>query len=87
LPVAYALNAGGPISRRLSEVLADPERRVRHAEDAADLVLAAGGRDWAAAEARRRMNAALEALRAAPFDLVTRAELAGLAEFVIARKV
>jgi geranylgeranyl diphosphate synthase type I len=87
LPVAYALNAGGPISRRLSELLADPERRVRHAEDAADLVLAAGGRDWAAAEARRRMNAALEALRAAPFDLITRAELAGLAEFVIARKV
>jgi geranylgeranyl diphosphate synthase type I len=51
----------------------------------ADLLEAAGAREWALDEARRRMVAAEQALCAVDLDPVARAELLALARFVVDR--
>ena len=53
---------------------------------AADLVEAAGGRQWAVAEARGRIAAAEQALRSVPIPAGPRAELAAIAHFIVARE-
>jgi geranylgeranyl diphosphate synthase, type I len=88
LPVAYALSAGGPAARELARRLADrtdpvdDEPRLRHL---AALVEAAGGRERAAAEARRCAARAEEALAGAGLPDGPRAELVALAHHVVER--
>ncbi len=87
LPVSHALNQGGPLGDELARWLGargEPEegelRRV------AGLVEDAGGRDWALAEAARRMALAEAALRGVELDAVARDELLALGRFVVDRK-
>jgi geranylgeranyl diphosphate synthase type I len=65
LPISFAVAEGGPAAQELSDWLAttgpDSDEDVAHA---AELVEAAGGRDWARAESRRRLVAAEAALSA-----------------------
>jgi geranylgeranyl diphosphate synthase, type I len=87
LPVVYALRAGGRCGERLADVLSDggpgDEEEVVLA---AKLVEEAGGRDWAAAEANRRLEAAQRRLAEVPMAQPARAELDELARFVTARE-
>ncbi|MGH3824478.1 MAG: polyprenyl synthetase family protein [Pseudonocardiaceae bacterium] len=84
LPVTYVLSQGGPAGRALASWLREPapggEAR------AADLVEAGGGRQWAAAEARRRIAAAEQALSAVPIHGGPRVELTAIAHFIVDRE-
>ncbi|MFG2736396.1 polyprenyl synthetase family protein [Streptomyces harbinensis] len=85
LPVVAALNAPGSDELRAlylrSAPLTEPEvRRV------ADLVERAGGRDWARAEADRRITAARECLDGAGIADAPREEFLELARFVVGRR-
>lgn len=93
LPVTYALTHGGPAGRELAGWLSrqsDARRPSRQSDTgearAADLIEAAGGRDWAAAEARRRVVAATDALAAVPIPTGPREELIAIAHFIVARE-
>jgi geranylgeranyl diphosphate synthase type I len=85
LPVTYALRHPdhGP---ELSAWLAAPgdpdDASLRRA---ADLVLAASGRDWALSEARRRMVIAEAALSTVEIDEPTRESMVALAQFIVDR--
>jgi geranylgeranyl diphosphate synthase, type I len=83
LPVTYALANGGPelAARFATKLRTDADLR-----RAADLVAAAGGRDWATAEASRRLDLAIAALDAAVLPPVIRDELAELATFIVHRE-
>ncbi len=87
LPVTYALTHGGPTGRELAGWLggSEPvsEDRLRRV---ADLIEAAGGRDWATAEARQRITAAEQALATVPIPVGPREELGTIAHFIIARE-
>ncbi|MFA1539954.1 polyprenyl synthetase family protein [Actinomadura monticuli] len=86
LPVVYALNAGTPDSARLAELYAKPERPSEDAlREMARLVAAAGGRDWAAAEADRRIAAAERHLDHSGMDDHVAAEFRDIALFVTSR--
>jgi geranylgeranyl diphosphate synthase, type I len=87
LPVAYALHRGGAAGRELARRLIDgtptgDEARLRQL---AALVEEAGGRDWAGAEARRRVACAEEALAGADLPDAPRAELVALAHHLVER--
>jgi geranylgeranyl diphosphate synthase type I len=84
LPVTYALSHGGPAGRELAGWLSDsaPEGEAR----AADLIDTAGGRQWAAAEARRRVKVATQALSTVPMLAGPRAELIAIAHFIVERE-
>jgi geranylgeranyl diphosphate synthase, type I len=89
LPVTYALTHGGSPGRELADWLAgsaptgsDPTGVAR----AADLIEAAGGRDWATAEAQRRLATATQALAAVPIPTGPREELIAIAHFIVARE-
>ncbi|WP_028923749.1 polyprenyl synthetase family protein [Pseudonocardia acaciae] len=90
LPVTYALTHGRAPGRELAAWLAT----VGENEDideaavlrAAELVEAAGGRRWAADEARRRLATAERALNSVRMDPTARAELLDIAHFVVARE-
>ncbi len=89
LPVTYAVTHGGPAGRELAGWLAgsgpagsDPGSEAR----AAELVEAAGGRDWAAAEAQRRVAAAEHALTGVPIPDNPRQDLTAIARFITARE-
>jgi geranylgeranyl diphosphate synthase, type I len=94
LPVTYALTQGGRPGRELAEWLAsaaptgaDPTGAdLTGVARAADLIDAAGGRDWAAAEARRRIKAATRALAGVPILSGPREELIAIAHFIVARE-
>lgn len=73
LPIAYARARGAVV-----EAESDLRR-------AADLVAAAGGRGWAAAEARRRLTIAVGALDRVDLDPDARAEMVALAESMVER--
>jgi geranylgeranyl diphosphate synthase type I len=51
-----------------------------------ELVEAAGGRDWAAAEAQRRVAAATHALGGVPMRAGPREDLVAIAHFIVARE-
>lgn len=92
LPVAAALAAGGPAADRLRSWLATPAPPPDQVVDdlaelrgIADLVEAAGGRDWAAAEARRQVGRAERALAGAPVEPVAAGELVALARSLLGR--
>nr|WP_042435738.1 polyprenyl synthetase family protein [Streptacidiphilus anmyonensis] len=90
LPVCAALADGGKASRRLAELLADPEGRGDEDEEQlavrAALIEEAGGRAWTAEEARRQHSTALAALDEVAMPTEVRAQFAALAEFVVVRE-
>ena len=83
LPVTYAVQYGGAAGQELAEWLAttDADTDLRRA---ADLVQAGGGRDWAAAEARRRLAQGEELLHDLPVR--PRDELIALSQFIVTRE-
>jgi geranylgeranyl diphosphate synthase type I len=92
LPVTYALTHGGTAGRELARWLAGSDTHRPHRQSnagearAAELVEAAGGRDWAAAEARRRVAAAADALIGVPVHAGPREDLIAIAHFIVARE-
>ena len=86
LPVVAALNSGQPEAAELRALLTSPEALT---EDdlvrAADLVVAAGGKDWAESEADAQLAAANASLASIDLAADVRAELTAIAEFITAR--
>jgi geranylgeranyl diphosphate synthase type I len=92
LPVAAALAKGGPAAGRLRDWLATPAPPPDHTVDdlaelrgIAALVEDAGGRAWAAAEARRQVVLAEQALSDAPVEPAAATELVVLARSLLGR--
>jgi geranylgeranyl diphosphate synthase type I len=96
LPVAAALATGGPAADRLREWLATPAPPPGQATEVdwedlaelraiADLVEQAGGRAWVAAEARRQVVLAEQALAGAPVEPAAAAEMVALARSLLGR--
>ena len=87
LPVVAALTSGTPAAAELRGLLTNPEPL---SEDdlvrAADLVVAAGGKDWAEAEADAQLAAANASLSGIDLAADVRAELTAIAEFITARQ-
>jgi len=87
LPVVAALNSGTPAAAELRAMLTDPQPPT---EDdlirAADLVVAAGGKDWAETEADAQLAAANASLADIDLAADVRAELTAIAEFITARQ-
>ncbi|MFD5555243.1 polyprenyl synthetase family protein [Streptomyces sp. NPDC127068] len=93
LPVVAALDAGGPASERLGELLAadaksndfDSFSEEEFAARAA-LIEEAGGREWTVQEARRQHAIAVDALNSVDMPDPVRARFTALADFVVVRK-
>jgi geranylgeranyl diphosphate synthase type I len=85
-PVVAALTSGTNAGRQLSALLADgrpeSEEEVRLATE---LIIEAGGLDWAAGEADRRLGAALAALEDASLPDAALQDLITLARYVVER--
>jgi geranylgeranyl diphosphate synthase type I len=87
LPITWALTNGGPSGRTLGDWLhADSPLRDAEVARMADLVEAAGGRAWAAEEARRRLALGEAVLRREPLEPTAHAELVALGRFVVTRE-
>jgi len=84
--VVAALNSGRPEAAELRALLAGREALT---EDdlvrAADLVVAAGGKDWAESEADAQLSAANASLAGIDLAPDVRDELTAIAEFITAR--
>jgi geranylgeranyl diphosphate synthase type I len=85
LPVAAALATSGPDRDRLAEVLARPTLSDEDVAEAARLVETCGGRARALDEARRHLDAAVEALEGRGFEPSAVERLTEVARFVVAR--
>ncbi|NKZ08797.1 polyprenyl synthetase family protein [Actinomadura latina] len=86
LPVVYALNAGTRDSERLAELYGKPDQPSEDVlHEMARLVEAAGGRDWAAAEADRRIASAERHLGESGMEDHVAAEFRDIALFVTSR--
>ncbi|MGN6781888.1 MAG: polyprenyl synthetase family protein [Marmoricola sp.] len=86
LPVVWTLRHGGTAGAELGRWLAgDAPHEEAALRRAADLIEDAGGRSWATAEARARVDRALEALAAAGLDEEQRAPFEVLAAFCVER--
>lgn len=87
LPVVAALSSGLPQADELRALLISPDPLT---EDdlirAADLVVAAGGRQWAENEADAQLAAANASLAEVEIPLNVQAELTAIAEFITARQ-
>jgi len=87
LPVVAALSSGTPAATELAEILAsEGELTEEDLIHAADLVVAAGGRQWAEQEADARLAAAAASLDGAGIRADVRAEFIAIAEFITARQ-
>jgi geranylgeranyl diphosphate synthase type I len=87
LPVVAALSSGTPAATELAEILAsEGELTEEDLIHAADLVVAAGGRQWAEQEADARLAAAAASLDSAGIPADVRAEFTAIAEFITARQ-
>jgi geranylgeranyl diphosphate synthase, type I len=87
LPVTYAVTHGGRAGRDLAAWLAGPDTTEEPGlRRAAAFVEAAGGRQWAADEALRRVRAAEQALATADVPAGPRGELVAIARFIAARE-
>jgi geranylgeranyl diphosphate synthase, type I len=84
LPVTYVLSQGGLAARELASWLGDSTSDGE--AWAADLIETAGGRQWAADEARRRIEVATQALHTVPVAVGPRAELFAIAHFIVERQ-
>ena len=86
LPVVAALNSGQPEAAELRALLTSPETLTEaDLVLAADLVVAAGGKDWAESEADAQLAAANSSLASIDLAADVRAELTAIAEFITAR--
>ena len=86
LPVVAALNSGLPEAAELRALLTSPEALTEaDLVRAADLVVAAGGKDWAESEADAQLAAANASLASIDLAGDVRAELTAIAEFITAR--
>jgi geranylgeranyl diphosphate synthase, type I len=87
LPVVAALSSGLPEAAELRALLNSPDPLT---EDdlirAADLVVAAGGKQWAESEADAQLAAANASLAEVEMPADVRAELTAIAEFITARQ-
>jgi geranylgeranyl diphosphate synthase type I len=87
LPVVAALTSGTGAGRELGELLAKPEALTEdELADGARLVEAAGGREWAEAEADSALASAEKCLAETEMPDDVRAEFANIAEFITARQ-
>src|SRR6185437_15284172 len=83
LPVVAALNSGRPEAAELRALLTSPEALTEaDLVRAADLVVAAGGKDWAESEADAQLAKANESLASIDLAADVRAELTAIAEFI-----
>lgn len=86
LPVVAALAGGTPAGARLAELLSRPEPLPeRDLRAAAGLVEDAGGRAWAEAEAKHRLDVAHRRLADAGLPAAVHAEFLDVAAFITAR--
>jgi geranylgeranyl diphosphate synthase, type I len=87
LPVVAALSSGTPEAVELARILASTgELSEDDLVHAADLVVAAGGKQWAEQEADGRLAAAAESLDGIGVPADVRAEFVAIAEFITARQ-
>lgn len=95
LPVVAALDAGGPASEELAQILAaDAKKSDTEIADfteeefasRAALIEEAGGREWTSQEARRQHTTAIAALDEIEMPEKVRAQLVALADFVVVRE-
>jgi geranylgeranyl diphosphate synthase, type I len=87
LPVVAALSSGTPEASELAQILAsDAELTEDDLIHAADLVIAAGGKQWAEQEADSRLAAAADSLDGVGIPADVRAEFIAIAEFITARQ-
>lgn len=85
-PVVAALSAGTPAAERLAALLADgPPESDDDVILATKLIDEAGGLEWAAREAERRLATALAQLDALPIARTAATELAEVARYVVER--
>lgn len=86
LPVVAALAGRTEPGERLARLLADPEPPPESGlREAARLVDEAGGRAWAEAEAKHRLDAAERHLADAPMPMDVRADFLDIARFIASR--
>lgn len=85
LPVVYALRSAGPEAAELAAAYARPDLDEDGLRRCADLVVSAGGRDWAEREAATRLDLALGALDTVALAGDVRGELHEVAHYVVAR--
>jgi geranylgeranyl diphosphate synthase type I len=86
LPVVAALSSGTPEAEELAMILAsDADLSEDELIYAADLVVKAGGKDWAEKEASDRLSAAASCLDGIGIPDEVRAEFMAIAEFITAR--
>ena len=82
-----ALGAGAPESAELAALLAREDALTEDdLAQAADLVVAAGGKSWTEEEAARQLASAHDRLAGTGLPDGIRAEFAGIAEFITARQ-
>ena len=87
LPVTWAMTYGGAVGAQLAQWLATPGPDTDDdITTAAALVESAGGRAWAAEEARRRLSLGEAALAGADLDRDARDELVALGRFIVTRE-
>jgi geranylgeranyl diphosphate synthase type I len=88
LPLVWSLANGGQAGGELAEWLrTDHEAEEAELRRAADLIARAGGRDWAMAEATRRLGLAEQALGGTGISSEHRQEFADIARFVVERQL
>jgi geranylgeranyl diphosphate synthase, type I len=86
LPVVAALNSGQPQAAELRALLTSVEPLTEgDLVRAADLIVAAGGKDWAEAEADAQLDKANQSLASIDLAADVRDELTAIAEFITAR--
>ncbi|HEX2745010.1 MAG TPA: polyprenyl synthetase family protein [Streptosporangiaceae bacterium] len=87
LPVVAALNSGAPEAVGLRALLTKPEPLTeKDLIRAADLVVAAGGRDWAESESDAQLAEAKASLADVDLAADVRAEFIAIAEFITGRR-
>ncbi|MBV9445545.1 MAG: polyprenyl synthetase family protein [Streptosporangiaceae bacterium] len=87
LPIVAALSSGLPEGAELRALLTSPDPLTEQdLVRAADLVVAAGGRQWAENEADAQLAAANASLAEIDIPTDVRAELTAIAEFITARQ-
>jgi geranylgeranyl diphosphate synthase, type I len=87
LPVVAALSSGAAEASELAQILSsDADLTEDDLIHAADLVIAAGGKQWAEQEADSRLAAAADSLDGVGIPADVRAEFIAIAEFITARQ-
>jgi geranylgeranyl diphosphate synthase, type I len=87
LPVVAGLSSGTPEASELARILSsDADLTEDDLIHAADLVIAAGGKQWAEQEADSRLVAAADSLDGVGIPADVRAEFTAIAEFITARQ-